>query len=128
MSPQTQRERNFIQEAMASNVTLINKLHELETTNVEIHEDEDVEREFQESILCVDRTEVYDVVMGTGGPASGYRVYVTVFVSDRGEVTGREVSHASAYYQDWGTQKEEMPLNSDETDRLLSMIYIEGVS
>lgn len=74
--------------------------------------------EYQEGILCIDKEEVYTVTLGTGGPAYGFKIYVE----------NKKARAASAWYQDWGTQKEEYFLSPDELEALLSMVYIEGVS
>lgn len=101
---------------------------------------EKLESEFGNGILCVDKKEVYDVCMGTGGPAYGYRIYVKV-VSCSGGMQCRhygnqrqpthdvkEFAYATSYFQDWGTPKEEYVLSDEAAQELLRHIYIEGLS
>ena len=109
----TQRE-DFEKEARNNNKSSIAEISDLLT--------EEAIEEFQCNVLSVDKTEVYDVCTGTGGPASGFRIYVTIIPN--GE---KELSHATAYFQNWGTEKFETPLTDAEAAKLLQVIYIEGL-
>ena len=109
------------QEAIENNLNSIKSM--MQAYTAQDPEAEGGADEFRNNILSIDTTEVYDICTGTAGPANGFRVYVRVY--ENGE---KEVSHATAYFNNWGTATEETTLTEKEADALLSMVYIEGVS
>jgi len=58
----------------------------------------------RDGTLCIDKTTVYDICTGTGGPADGFKVYVNQY---------NEVVKIGYYFADWGDYAEDY-LREDE--------------
>lgn len=82
----------------------------LDSMRAHLERPEEEEHDPCEDVLSVEAYEVYQIVLGVGGPTR----YFTVKVSD-GEVVGAE------YYDSWGYPRTSVELNSSELAELMDL-------